>query len=130
MGVEVVGEILEQYPNKQMTIVHPSNSLMDGWPSGGILLFFSSSSSRFAYVLLGIKKTQNWMQEKGKCVNVVLGKKLVRSEGNQHELSDGSIIEGITSLFSISSSPSPSPPLLSPLPYSPSFSYIVFVQLI
>jgi len=75
VGVEVMGEILEQYPSKQITIVHPAQTLMDEWPSSGL------------------KKLNKFINGKGKKINVVLGKKVVRSEGNRHELSDGSVIE-------------------------------------
>eukprot|EP00026_Physarum_polycephalum_P009792 Phypoly_transcript_09928.p1 GENE.Phypoly_transcript_09928~~Phypoly_transcript_09928.p1 ORF type:complete len:366 (-),score=65.46 Phypoly_transcript_09928:121-1218(-) len=75
VGAEIVGEILEQYPAKQITIVHPAESLMDGWPKSGIA------------------KLNKFMKGKGNRVNVVLGKKVTNSEGNRHELSDGSTIE-------------------------------------
>jgi hypothetical protein len=80
VGVEVVGEILEQYPSKQVTIVHPAETLMDGWPKSAI------------------KKMNKFLNGKGKRVQVILGKKVSRSEGTRHELSDGTFIEGTTSI--------------------------------
>lgn len=87
VGVEIVGEIVEKYPAKQVTIVHPAASLMDEWPQGGM------------------KKLNKFIHGKGKRVNVVLGKKLASSEGNRHELSDGTIIEADLKIMATGNTP-------------------------
>lgn len=85
VGVEFVGEIINTWPNKEVTIVHPMDNLMDMWPKSGI------------------KRLNKYLGER-KNVHIVLQKKVVRSEGTQHELSDGTMVEGTfnrTYLFSI-----------------------------
>lgn len=80
VAIEIVGEILNSYPNKEITIVHPMNTLMDSWPKSGL------------------KKLDKFLanKKKGRNVNIVLGKKFVRTlDDNRHELSDGSFIQGI-----------------------------------
>lgn len=38
IGVELAGELAENFPNKRITLVHSRASLMDIWPQSGINL--------------------------------------------------------------------------------------------
>jgi len=74
VGVEFLGEILHYHPQKRITVVHPGEVLMDEWSKPGV-------QNVYGY----LKKQRN--------LTIVCGRKVVRSEGNTHELSDGTFIE-------------------------------------
>lgn len=74
VGLEITGEILEAFPDKRVTIVDSGDTLMSVWPKGAVAKL-------------------NKFVARHKNLTVVMNKRVVRSEENRHELSDGSFIE-------------------------------------
>jgi len=73
VGTEFIGEILAEYPEKEVILVHSGPAMMDEWSN------------------IGISMVTDHMKKKR--LTIIKDKKVVKSEGNLHQLSDGSVIE-------------------------------------
>jgi Pyridine nucleotide-disulphide oxidoreductase len=105
VGVELVGSIIDEYPDKKVTVVHPGKALMDLWPESGIQRLRNYISSKPSIEVVSVQITFFFLLFFFIIINSDSTNKLhcrvINSEGNRHELSDGTFIEGIFNIFKI-----------------------------